>query len=182
MHPLDEVESLFPWWVKPLFVGLVLIGLVVGAYCRGSQDADAEWQAKQNADLVKAQEDLLRANTLNRELTSQNARVTFENTQRYQKGIDDANAKNAAVLADLRAHVKRLSIPIKPLECTTGTAVGGTSTDPAGTATETRAELSDPASQFLVDLTRDADKTVIKMNTCIDNLIECRAVVKKRAN
>ncbi|MGV3581885.1 MAG: lysis system i-spanin subunit Rz [Methylophilus sp.] len=168
-----------PPWVGWLVTAAMAGYLTYSVYDFGVQTERNHWQALDMKKTIANNKNTIALEKQNRqlekELVAQAGKINS-----YWKGIlDEANTQKQKLIADMRAGNKRLYIATKSNTptCTGGISIPTTSGSEA--TTETRAELSEASSQFLVDLTTEADEAIIESNEVKDLLIQCRAHVAR---
>lgn len=171
------VKRGLPAWVIPLLIYVFVAALVAWLcsyiYDSGVISERERWQAKENAELVKRQQKILELTSENRELERKRVLEQSQFVQRYQELVNNENNRTKAVLADVAAQRKRLSISTKTVRACSDSASGIPAATYRGSATED-AELSDQAAQFLVGLASEADQVVHQLTLCQTLLNEKR--------
>lgn len=145
--------SVFSWRLWALVAVLMAVAAVVAAGFTRQHvldqvelDAAKEEAAEQRVARAVEQAIGLHFNQLASDLVKEN---------------QNASNKQAQLLTDIRTGVRRLYIPVR---------APGTS-DPAiagGDRSEARAELTAEASEFLVSLAGEGDRSIRSLNACID--------------
>ncbi len=98
----------------------------------------------------------------------------------HQQEISNAQAKIAAISADLHSTKLRLSIAVASGPVNSAGQNQGTGTV-AGPGTESRAELSEPAAQFLTGLAAQCDANASQLNSVIDTYNALKEAVNAEA-
>jgi len=155
--------------LAPVFVVLVPLALSHGlAYWSGQSAERDDWRLR-TAEQGRRDEQVIA--DLQRQLRHAETRATSDllaAETRYRKDLQNVESEKNRLLAGLRAGAVRLSVPVKPQVCQpAGAAPGGAEggTDPAP-----RAELSDAAAGFLVELGAEADAVAVELNRCADRV------------
>lgn len=157
-----------PKVIIALFIGVFawyLIHVVKEtAYAAGYADASTKFlqaQVEQNAEFEKQRVKLEHQVQELQKAVNEKSKVINETTH---KDLEVQDAKTESIIADLRADNKRLSISVKRLSAAKATAELAAGV--AGDYATSRAELSNEASEFLVRLAGDADRTAIRLQGC----------------
>lgn len=178
MNVPDITDLVFPFWLKPLIVAIVLVVLTGLIFHKGMLHERSAWVNKENAELVEKQKTILDLTEQNRALESLRVVETANITNHYEGLLQHEKDHANAVIADLRAGAKRLSIAIKQTVPACGGGISLAAAGSSGAAEETRAELSEAAAEFLIRSGSEADEVVIEGNHVKDLLIQCRAHVE----
>lgn len=168
---LDEnaLDLMWPWWVKPLIYLVVISLFTWWVYGKGVQSERAKWKLKENAELVKRQQQIVDLTAENRALEQARVKEQADLVNTYQEQINHEKNRAKLELAAVVAKSKRLSISTKGVPACASAA----SSLPATTATSdtaSRAELSDEAAQFLIGLASEADEVTKQLKLCQDML------------
>ena len=154
-----------------LYVVIAAVGLALlaGSYLKGRGDGkamtEAVWQKREaeinaaTATKIREREAQVRADE--RDKANAQAKISAD-LQRKLK--ETSNAKDR-VIADLRSGARRLSIPAA-CPATGGSAMPSAAATASGRDGETRADLSEHAARFLVDLASRADEVVAQLTAC----------------
>lgn len=144
--------SVFSWRLWALVAVLMAAAAVVAAgFTRQhvldqvALDAAKEEAAAQRVARAAEQAIGLQFNKLAKDLAKEN---------------QDASNKQAQLLTDIRTGVRRLYIPVRAPGAPDSTAA-------AGDRDEARAELTAAASEFLVSLAGEGDRSIRALNACI---------------
>lgn len=167
-----------PFWLKPLIFAIVMAVLTGFIFHKGELHERAGWVDKENAELVQRQEKILELTTINREL--ERVRVIEADYLKtfYERKLNDEKTHADAVIADVRAGVKRLSIATRQTVPACGGGISLAAAGAAGAGEETRTELSGEAAEFLIGFGSEADEVTIEGNHVKDLLVQCRAHVE----
>lgn len=156
------------------WVYLVAVLTVAGALwyacsvliAHGRKIEAAEWQKRENAELVKAQAKIVELNARYRALEHDQAARDVAITEQFEKEVKTGSEKRARVVAAVNAGALRLRVPVAACNETARgvvpVALAGTGLGD-GTA---RAELSRPAIDFFVGLASEADAVVAQLASC----------------
>lgn len=174
-------DLVMPSWAEYL-LGYVLLlaiafGLVWAIYDFGKRDERADWQAKEAVEVSQAQSTIDRLSAQNKALGQLSLGMATAAKTHYEQELTHEKDNFNRTIADVRAGAKRLSIPTKQA---VPACAGGISLAAATAKTsdaETRTELSDKASEFLIGFANDADQAVIESNYVKDLLLQCRSHV-----
>lgn len=174
-------DLVMPSWAEYL-LGYVLLlaiafGLVWAIYDCGKRDERADWQAKEAVEVSQAQSTIDRLSAQNKALGQLSLGMATAAKTHYEQELTHEKDNFNRTIADVRAGAKRLSIPTKQA---VPACAGGISLAAATAKTsdaETRTELSDKASEFLIGFANDADQAVIESNYVKDLLLQCRSHV-----
>lgn len=159
MSPYAIIGLLIAW-------GLSLAG--VGWWQRndGETVERSAWQARENAELVTANGKIKTLEEGARKAEQDKAAALAAISTDYERKLSDANKQRAADAAAVRAGSLRLRDPSAPGLRACGSlpteAAAGTGQRDGGAA----GELSGEATQFLFDLTADADQVAIQLQAC----------------
>lgn len=141
------------------------------------------WAGSSLVNKGKTQQQLEQARTENRELAAANARIVELQTEvrrkeavyaaavnaiqtKFQKDLKHEKTRHDSTVAALRAGTLRLRIPVASCPAGGGSAGGAPGTGTSGRDAAPRAELSEPAAEFLVGLASDADQVVHQLTAC----------------
>lgn len=170
-----------PSWLAGL-VGYLLIvlagiGFIYGIYYNGKLDERADWQAAEAIANANLQAQVKNLKAQNKALTALSASRVEAAKQVYQLELQHEKANFNRTLADVRSGAKRLSIATKAVPaCNGGISIAA----PSGPqpVTETRAELSQEAADFIIRFGSEADQAVIEGNYAKDLYLNCEAHVE----
>lgn len=181
-------------WIKLALIGVVLAALVAGAtWYHHSVFSDGQAAQKLVDDKViaqmkndqqvadaKARDALDVANAALREKQKQLDETIYSITTQHHKELTDANNKNAALASDLNAGRLRLSIATTGSACnqTPGTTGAGSVTGNLG---QGRTELVPETAAALVRIATDGDRSVRKLNACIDSYNAVKNLINSEA-
>ena len=147
-----------------LLIGILAAGAFMGIGAWGM----AEWKEGQFAvERQKLAEDRLAAVTKARAEEQEKLKATELTAAVYKREKEDAEKAHAAVVADLKSRVRRMSVPV--VSCP-GSAPSGSPADPGKLEEAPRAELHPEAAIAIQDIGRDADQVTRDLNQCIDQL------------
>jgi len=154
---------------------LALLGVVallfalIGAYFYGRHDGakinEAAWQKREAGINAQAGAEIAAADQRVLEAERVHASLLAKESAEYQQSLKENTDAKDRLIADLRAGNRKLSVPAAcpaPGENTLSSAGPGTG---GGDATA-RAELSQEASGFLVELAAEADEVVLQLTAC----------------
>lgn len=178
------------WW--PEFLAIVVIGAGVGAfhkyttgidakgYARGVLETKTEYVNRDNAQLKAAIAAQVEAEKRANEAEAKAAAAQTLASANYQKGVKDAQAKTASLVAAARSGALRLRDPgAKAANCPSVSHPVGEAqiTAPAsGSDGQTGGELSTAASEFLLRLTGEADQIARQLALAQDVITSDRAL------
>ncbi|WP_168798512.1 lysis system i-spanin subunit Rz [Herbaspirillum sp. ST 5-3] len=133
---------------------------------RGERLAMKEAERKELKASVGALEDKIRIDAETREKERRLVRILDNRYDKYQQEELDAKAKADRLIADLRSHVRRLSIPVSYASCAAGAnpAAGAA----GGSSQEGRADITAGAGEFLVRLADRGDTAIRKHAEVVD--------------
>lgn len=155
--------------IDPRFwLGIVLWTAVVSfvSHDRGERQAKKEAERKELKASNDAMNEKIRIDAETRETERRLVRILDNRYEKYQQEENDAKAKADRLIADLRANVRRLSIPVVYQAC-----AAGANPDPgaaAGSSQEGRADLTPGAGEFLVRLAERGDAAIRKHAEVVD--------------
>jgi len=164
-------ELVVPDWAMKLITGaliaLLLGGCVAAIHHWGVTDERTRQTALDNTKLIQYGKQILDLQTKNRADERANVLAMNQLTIDYEKRLSDAKDEKDAVLHDVELGKRKLYIATKSAvqACSSGSTQAGAITI---TPDETRAELSQTASDFLVGFASDCDTTAEKLNLAID--------------
>lgn len=152
-----------------ILAGLVAIAAMIGAYVYGRHDgrelANAFWQAREAQIQADVQAVKDQAAERVREAEKASAARVVAISADYQADLQRLNDEKDALLSDVRAGRRRLSIPAT-CDAGGGAPVPGAAAGTGGRDGEARAELSGEAADFLVALASEADRVARQLDAC----------------
>lgn len=169
-----------PTWFKGLLIG-ALVGFVLHqVYEAGAETERSKWLLDKALQTVSNQVEVANKNLDLRVLENRLAAQALETFTFYQGKFNEIQAKKQSTLAGVRDGTVRLSIPVTGPATTCEGRDSGSATDRPQAATETRAELSPEASEFLINYGSEFDEAVNESNQVKDLLTACRAALQKQ--
>ena len=129
------------------------------------------WQAKENQELAQANAQILKLETDARSAERRHAIDQASISIQYQQELNNAKLKTDTLVTQLHAGAFRLRDPYAASVQPCSGATGKTATGTSGRDGSQGVELSGPASEFLLNLTGDADQVT-------QQLTACQAVIK----
>ena len=174
MNPLESLEDLvLPSWLAPLIIAVALAVLTTLIFNKGVDHERAKWVNKENAELITRQQKILELTTANY-LLERKAVADANHLKAFYEGkLQDEKTHANAVIADVRAGAKRLSIATKQTVPACNGGISLDATDRSAAGEETRTELSGSAAEFLIAFASEADEAVIEGNYAKDKLAQC---------
>lgn len=157
-----------PW----ALLGLVLFWIVSMAAVGNWQNKAGHvaertaWQAKENQELAQANAQILKLETDARSAERRQALDQASISTQYQKELDNAKRKTNDLVARLHAGTIRLRDPNYAVVQACGGAAGQAPSGTSGRDGAQGGELSEPASEFLLNLTGDADQVATQLAAC----------------
>lgn len=147
----------------------VIVAAFAGVYVWGRSDGRAleasEWQQRELAINAATAAKLKEANDKLIATERAHADALAGVSADYQRRLKEADDAKQGVINSLRAGTRKLYIGAK-CPAPGGNAVPGIAASPAGPDAEPRAELSEPASEFLVGLASEADAVAVQLAAC----------------
>lgn len=182
-NPLGMLMQALPYIIWLVAVLTMLYTAYEWAYQNGRSDERLEWVTAENKALQESKEALEVAirtsDKLNRDMRALEAKYQAEDQAKsanYQKELQNVEKTAKRTIAELRANAIKLRDPyLNRVSGLTESGAGESGTPSSGCVGETGAELSIETSEFLVDLTSEADEVVEQLTYTQDLLIECRA-------
>jgi len=160
-----------PSWAKYLIGYLLIlaaiIGCIWGIYHCGVLDERERNTAVENIKLAEYGQRILELQTKAREDERASVKKVNELTVNYEKRIQDAQTKTKSALRDVATGTRQLRIGTKTSMSASGNSAAKISTIAPAT-TESAAELSQSAAEFLIGFASECDATVEKLNLAID--------------
>lgn len=156
-----------PWIIVGFLVALIAAS--AGSYWKGSNDGrtaeKAAWQARENAELVAANAEILRLEEAARETEHRHAQELADISAGFEKDKADAAAQKDRDVAAARAGTLSLRIPsiCKEAGGGTGSAIAASPGERDGPATT---ELPREITANLLALADDADEVVKQLTAC----------------
>lgn len=132
----------------------------------GTTAEKQRWQARENAALAEATRKIKELQESYRALEKRRAEDVAAAAAQYEKDKANEVAKRDRVIADLRGGNLRLRVPVAACSQGGGSAVPGAPAGAGGRDGGASAELSGPASEFLVGLASEADAVVRQLAAC----------------
>lgn len=159
-----------PTWLKGLayLAGALLVAGVIYAYGdrqfeQGETTERAAWLQRENSALAAANEQIKVLEEAARASERAHALALAGVSQKYQEDLQHGKAENDRVIADLRRGALRLRIPATCPDAARDGGAAAPGASPGGRDGETRAELSDAASEFLVGFASECDAVVLQL-------------------
>lgn len=181
MKNLDDI--IIPPWVKIIAFSLLVLGLISAIYAYGQQQFSQGEQSEKAQCLSRANTELLDANTKITETEEKYRAQEKRHTEamaakdaQHQKDLENVKNTKNSVIADLRSNNLKLRIPVTGTGQTCGDHTAETGTGTGINNGETRAELSQEASEFLIGLTSECDEVAIQLTAAQAIIIEDRAI------
>lgn len=172
-------QLVVPDWVMKLVTGaiiaLLLGGCIAAIHHWGVTDERTRQAALDNTKLIQYGQRVLDLQTKNRADEHAHVIAMANLITDYEKRLSDAKDEKDAVQRDVELGKRKLYIATKSTmqACDSGSAQAGTVTSPVN---ETRAELSQTASDFLIGFASDCNSTAEKLNLAIDIATKDRAM------
>lgn len=164
-------NAIIPRWAVTLGVIIICAGVwgsfYYWAYSNGVTSERERNSTVENIKLVEYGQRILELQTKAREDERASVKKVNELTVNYEKRIQDAQTKTKSALLSVATGTRQLRIGTKASVPASGSSAAKISTI-APTVTETSAELSREAAEFLINLTGECDATAEKLNLAID--------------
>lgn len=168
--------------VPSLLINVLLTTLLaMWAYSCGLHYERAKWQAKENAELVKKQAEIIDLTNRNRALENQANLDAQARDEKTTQELQHAKDREIKLINDVRSGTLRLSVATKALRTYQSASRTTAAREQVGD-TETRAELSDSFAEDILALGSDADQVTIERNALADEVLSCRAQYESLAN
>lgn len=173
-------ELAVPSWVRYLGMYLlflvVIISVVYIIYHSGVANERERNLKIENAKIAEYGQHILELQTRNRTRELDSVMRIYNLTNDYEKRLTNANIQKNNALYDVERGTRKLRIATR----NTAVQASGDSAAKISTiatpATESSAELSESAAQFLIGFASDCDATAEKLNLAIDIAKHDRAV------
>lgn len=137
-------------------------------FAQGEAAEHARWVVRENKALQAANAEISQLNQQARDQERQHAEAVAHISTQFQEQLHHVQSQKDSVIADLRAGAVRLRIPVNP--AATSAACSGIPAEAFASASrrdgETRADLSEAAAEFLIELASEADEVVHQLASC----------------
>lgn len=164
-------DLVIPNWLQSLLIYLVIIGLIFGVvysiYDFGVSNEHERNVAADNAEIAQYGQQIIDLQSRIREQELANVMAINTLTTEYEKRLTNANIEKNNALRDVKSGARKLRITTQTSVQTSGDSAAKISTI-APPVTESSAELSQSAAEFLIGFASECDATAEKLNLAID--------------
>lgn len=173
---INGAGLIIPTWFKVLVFTLLIMVVVSAIYVYGQKQFSLGEKAEKSLWLSRANIELTYANNKITELQEKYRKQEQLNTQamadkdaQLLKELQNVKSTKNTIIADLRANNLKLRIPIiASTSQTCGNITTETSASTSISHGETRAELSQEASEFLVNFASECDEVALQLTAAQD--------------
>jgi hypothetical protein len=181
---INGAGLIIPLWIK-VIIFLILISLVVTQiylygqkqFSLGEKAEKALWLSRANTELTDANNKITELQEKYRKQEQLNTQAMADKDAQLLKELQNVKSTKNTIIADLRANNLKLRIPIT---ATTSQTCGNITTETSASTSishgETRAELSQEASEFLVNLASECDEVALQLTAAQDIITADRVV------
>lgn len=160
-----------PGWLRFVLFYVLPLAMILGAiyyvYHSGEIAEHERNVATENKQLAEAVQKNFSLQTQAREDERAHVKYVNELTIDFEKRLKDEQIKTNSALHDVATGTLKLRIGTKT-SVPACSGIPSTASAASSRATETTAELSQSASEFLISFARDCDTTAEKLNLAID--------------
>ena len=153
---------------------LSLTGIGYWQYGEGIKSEHLKWQIRENTELSDANNKIIILNEKIRKKEADHAQSISDISTNYQKELNDANKQNRSLTDAVRSGKLRLRYSYASCQGFNGSDTSASSTSASGYNGGTGANLSKEASEFLLELTGEADSVVRQLKACQEIVKEDR--------
>jgi|GEM_PF-1559074 len=173
---INGVGLIIPLWIK-VIIFLILISLVVTQiylygqkqFSLGEKAEKALWLSRANTELTAANNKITELQEKYRKQEQLNTQAMADKDAQLLKELQNVKSTKNTIISDLRANNLKLRIPIT---ASTSQTCGNITTETSASTIishgETRAELSQEASEFLINFASECDEVAIQLTAAQD--------------
>ena len=140
-------------------------------YTAGSVAKNAQWVEKENAQIKLANNEIVRLRNVIATAEKEKATALASAAQTYQEKENVAKTEHQKKLTDLRTNLLRMYDPGTSRQSTASQSTANTASAAHGSYDSQNSELSGEASQFLLDLTYEADEVTRQLGLCQSTVV-----------
>ena len=158
--------NLLVWLIFAAIIGLAMYWGANRLIETGKTRQRLEQAQTENAAMAAANDRIVKLQSEVRQKEAVYAAAVNAIQTKFVKDLQHEKARHDSTVAALRSGALRLRIPVASCSQGGGSAVGTPGASAGGRDAAPRAELSEPAAEFLVGLASDADQVVHQLTAC----------------